>query len=852
MDVKTSESHTIVSETTTNTVSLNVNHQQKRIIQNYSVIWMDEKIDQSNKDYQNTLAQLRHVANSVNVFTERDQCVDFLTELEDLKVFLIADGVLSQQIMPLIHDIPQLDTIYIYCGDKSRHEKWTKNWAKIRVHTEIKSLCEALQLAAKRCNEDYMAISFVSASEGTSAQNLDQLEPSFMYTQIFKEILLDMEHDTKSINRLVAFYRKLFNGNISQLAIIDEFEHDYRPQSSIWWYTRTSFTFEMLNQALRMLEGDIIINMGFFIRDLHCQIEQLHKKQVGTYQAKSFLVYRGQGLSITDFEKLKKTKGGLMSFNNFLSTSTKREVSLLFAEGALGKLDSVGILFEIIIDPAISSAIFASIEEVSYFQTEAEILFSMHTVFRIGEITKIDKNSSLYQVELKLTSDDDEQLRFLTQSIREESGGGTGWQRMGTLLLNIGQFDKAEDLFKVLLEETSNEGEKVYYYSHIGYGKHGKGDFKKSISYYEKALEIEQKTLPPNHPDLATSYNNIGLVYDNMGEYSKALLFYEKALKILQKNLPSNHPHLATSYNNIGLVSKSTGEYSKALSFYEKALEIRQKTLPPNHPDLAQSYNNISAVYHCMGEYSKALSFHEKALEIRQKTLPGNHPDLATSYGNIGGVYYNMGEYSKALSFYEKALEIRQKTLPPNHPDLATSYNNIGLVSKSTGEYSKALSFYEKALEIEQKTLPPNHPDLATSYNNIGGVYYNMGEYSKALSFYEKALESWQKTLPPNHPNLAISYNNIGGVYNTMGEYSKALSFHEKALEIRQKTLPPNHPDLAQSYNNISAVYYCMGEYSKALSFYERALNIFKSSLPANHPSIKTVQENIEVLKRRN
>ena len=94
----------------------------------------------------------------------------------------------------------------------------------------------------------------------------------------------------------------------------------------------------MLNRALRTLEGDTIINMGFFIRDLHQQIQELYQKQVGSLSCgKSFTVYRGQGLLKTDFEKLVKTKGGLMSFNNFLSTSTKREVSLVFAKGASGK-----------------------------------------------------------------------------------------------------------------------------------------------------------------------------------------------------------------------------------------------------------------------------------------------------------------------------------------------------------------------------------------------------------------------------------------------------------------------------------------------------------------------------------
>jgi tetratricopeptide (TPR) repeat protein len=540
-----------------------------------------------------------------------------------------------------------------------------------------------------------------------------------MYTQIFKEILLEMKHDKKSIKDLATYCRQFYNNNMKELTVIDEFEHKYRTKCPIWWYTRECFTYQMLNRALRMLEGDTIINMGFFIHDLHKQIRRLYRKQVSSYRGKSFIVYRGQGLLKTAFEKLMKTKGGLMSFNNFLSTSKEREVSLGFAKDALTKTNMVGILFKMTIDPSVSSAPFASIQDVSFFQTEAEILFSMHTVFRIGEINKMDNNNSLYQVDLKLTADDDQELRTLTQRIREEVGDETGWGRLRHILIKLSQFDKAEEMYNVLLEQTSDEGEKATYYNNLGYIKDHQGDYEKAIEYYEQGLEINEKTLSPDDPSLATSYNNIGSVYRNMGEYSKALSFYEKALEISQKTLSPNHPLLPASYNNIAGVYHHMGEYSKALSFYEKALEIYQKTLPPNHPSLATSYNNIGLVYDSMGEYSKALSFYEKAIEIKQKTLPPNHPHLATSYNNIGGVYDNMGEYSKALSFYEKSLEIKQKTLPPNHPSLATSYNNIGEVYRGMGEYSKALSYLDRALNIFQSSLPANHPNIRTVQGNI-------------------------------------------------------------------------------------------------------------------------------------
>ncbi len=65
--------------------------------------------------------------------------------------------------------------------------------------------------------------------------------------------------------------------------------------------------------------------------------------------------------------------------------------------------------------------------------------------------------------------------------------------------------------------------------------------YTKALSYYEKALEIRQIALPPNHPDLATSYNNTGSMYNKMGDYSKAFSYFERARDIWQRSLPPNH-----------------------------------------------------------------------------------------------------------------------------------------------------------------------------------------------------------------------------------------------------------------------------------------------------------------------
>ncbi|CAF0964018.1 unnamed protein product [Adineta steineri] len=609
--------------------SSNILQPRKRIAQNYLLIWVDASIDQADKDCQNTLAQLKNVVNDVNLCTEPNQCIQALNKVDKEQAFVITSGSLGHDLVPKIHGMPHLDAIYIFCGNKSRHEGWVQKWTKIKgVHTNIKDICQALQLAVKQCDQDTIAVSFLAVNDMASTASLNQLEPTFMYTQLFKEVLLDIKYDPKVIKDLAVCCREVFAGNPTELQVIDEFERDYNPQKAIWWYTRECFTYKMLNQALRMMDADIIINMGFFLRDVHRQMQQLYEQQISSYRRKRFLVYRGQGLMKSDFEKLQKAKGGLMSFNNFLSTSKNDQVSLGFARDAAAEVNKVGILFIMLIDPCLKSTPFASIKEVSYFKEEEEILFSMHTVFRVTAIKQMDNKNQLYQVELQLTSDDDQQLRSLTDRIREEVVGSTGWRQLGNLLLKIGQFNKAEELYNVLLEQISDESEKAHYYHQLGYVKNNQGDYEKALWYYEQGLEIKQKTLPSNHPSLATSYNNVGLVYKKMGEYSKALSYYEKALEIDQITLPSNHPSLAISYNNIGAVYDSMEEYSKALLYYEKDLEMCQKSLPSNHPSLATSYNNIGWVYRSMKDHSKALSYFERALDIFQRALPPTHPDI--------------------------------------------------------------------------------------------------------------------------------------------------------------------------------------------------------------------------------
>ena len=144
-----------------------------------------------------------------------------------------------------------------------------------------------------------------------------------------KEIFTQMESLgnvlKNEVRQLVEYCRPQYEKNETELKIMDEFKYNYRKYTPIGWYTQESFIYHMLNRALRTFDIETLIKMKFFIQDLHEQIKHRHSQL--TRAEKPSVVYRGQGMFKAEFENLrKKPSRSLLSFNVFLSTSTKEEI----------------------------------------------------------------------------------------------------------------------------------------------------------------------------------------------------------------------------------------------------------------------------------------------------------------------------------------------------------------------------------------------------------------------------------------------------------------------------------------------------------------------------------------------
>jgi hypothetical protein len=176
------EASLISSETQLNKSHSSKHSSPRQFFQNFVLVWLDCNINDS---YSDCIAQLRCIINTINTFSDVDECIDFLTEIEDEKCFLIVSDVFGEQLSSLIHNVPQLYSIYILCSDQMKHHPSANKWEKIKgVFTEIECVYKLLERDTRQCDNDLLPISIVSSNDCLK-QDLNELPCTLRYSKRF-------------------------------------------------------------------------------------------------------------------------------------------------------------------------------------------------------------------------------------------------------------------------------------------------------------------------------------------------------------------------------------------------------------------------------------------------------------------------------------------------------------------------------------------------------------------------------------------------------------------------------------------------------------------------------------------
>ena len=575
----------------------------------FIVVWCDGSIGSTENsiDDSNTLIKLTGIVNKkrqlIHAFNEVAACEEFVGLVNN--VCLIVSGTIGQELVPRIHQLEQIHSIFVFCMHKQKHEAWAKHYNKVRgVFTDIEDICYYLKayfISRLSLESDQLQCDVLNRD--LTLPITDRQELSFVYSMCCKTLLSNLNSTRVE---LIDYCRREYT-NDYQLALIDAFDRNYAQQDPLWWFTKDKFFQEMVNQALCTHDLYALCAMNSFIKDLDTRLTTLHRRPDSTLQP--LTLFFSQIVSKENFDKITSNPGGLLCINEFLFANTEKAIAYLFIEDQSStpmNIKATSVLFEISIPGTLTPNVsYANIGAVSQFVHEKEYLFSMGSVFRIDGVKRLEGLPSAWTVHLTLIGKNDPQFVALTRMIRENylHEEYDLFEAASNLRMKLSQFKLTRKSFEQPLNFNLTVIRSILLDYHLGMICACFNELNTTLEYLRDAINVMRSVIPNGHQRdhicLVPFFSTMGLICQEMNSTGHAFTNAYRALGILVNNKqdPMYKQDIADScYFNLGYILELQDKPNEAITYYAQALKIKQKYLPTNHPDITNLEHAIETL----------------------------------------------------------------------------------------------------------------------------------------------------------------------------------------------------------------------------------------------------------------
>ena len=231
-------------------------------------------------DLRAPIASLQKIINDTRVFFDPDQCIDDLVSITDFTIFLLL-GPTGSDLLPILHSFQHLRHIYL-----SEPHEYAQHTSQVRgVFPTIQQLLPQLIKDVRTAQQKDSHLIVTSMGDPIqshrSIADLQTSKVDFQWKQAMIDIILDAPVlPKKNMHReLIDEWRTVYRSNVAETKYIDEFQENYDPSNAIYWYTRETFLYRMVNMALRTENIVVVWRLRFYIQDLYRQLQRLHDEQ---------------------------------------------------------------------------------------------------------------------------------------------------------------------------------------------------------------------------------------------------------------------------------------------------------------------------------------------------------------------------------------------------------------------------------------------------------------------------------------------------------------------------------------------------------------------------------------------
>lgn len=327
--------------------------------------------------------------------------------------------------------------------------------------------------------------------------------------------------------------------------------------------------------------------------------------------------------------------------------------------------------------------------------------------------------SALINLGVLLHQDGDttQAIQLMKKAVKFSPPNAQLFLTLGNLLAENKQMDEAEKLFEAAISMKPNYADAYNYYGSF-YQK--KGDIKKALEFYHKAVEQDSQH--------TRAMINAARSLEHLQQYDEAETMLLRALSV---------QHTPLIMDRLGMFYLHRGQVKKSLNVFQQILSETHSEL--NNTDVILHYAQVLAESHKMTEAKTVL------LQIVQ----GQSSSTKTKAVILLSRLYGMQKQHK------DAIDLLTNTIYTHQgpaEELTELLYERGNHQRDSEQYMDALSSYKESLRIGKQK------DGKVEFN-IGTVYHLLENCKEARNYYSKAAK-----LDPDNEDILINLRKLRNI----------------------------------------------------------------------------------------
>jgi CHAT domain-containing protein len=263
---------------------------------------------------------------------------------------------------------------------------------------------------------------------------------------------------------------------------------------------------------------------------------------------------------------------------------------------------------------------------------------------------------------------------------------------------------------------------------------------KRSLAFAERALELGEKKLGPDHPGLGAELNSVAGLYLGEKRYADAEPLYRRWLAIIEKTRGADHLDVRLPLDALAALHERQDKHAEALPFRERALTIVKKARAAAHGDVKKAVDALASLYEKVGQPDKTEALRKSWLAEVESVLPADHEDLLGPINGLASFYQRQYRYAEAEPLRKRALALADTAHGPDSSQAKDALRDLADLYMRLRRYAEAEPLYKRKLaHAEKESGGSDGPFVRFALLDLAKVYREQKRYAEAVPLARRA-----------------------------------------------------------------------------------------------------------------